>query len=143
MTLPIVKRHPLHNDTVAEEARSDPRFDLVQKDVAFDLKEYNTNRSVTSTDNHYQAPGDSYRYMPHRCSSDFEFVPGTTTNRQGFPVGVADDSSAFSNLAYVNEEVDMFLSREFQDYRIQGQIKCSRNSVVSSQYEAHMAGTLT
>lgn len=143
MTLPIVKRHPLHNDKIAEEARSDPRFDLVEKDIAFDLKEYNTNRSVSHAANHHQAPGDSYRYMPHRCSSDFEFVPGSASKRQGFPVGVPDSTEAFSNLSYVNEEIDMFLSREFQDYRIQGQIKCNRNSVVSSQYEAHMAGTFS
>ena len=143
MTLPIVKHHPLHSDAVAEEARSDPRFDLVNPNSTFDLKAFNTNRSVSDTTNHYGAPGDSYRFMPHRCSSDFEFVPGTDTKRQGFPVGVADSSGAFDNLAYVNEEIDMFTSREFQDYRIQGEIKCSRNSVVSSQYEAHMAGTFS
>lgn len=142
MTQPIVKRHPLHNTAIAEEARSDPRHDLVKKNVTFDIKEYNTARSVSGTHNNYPAPGDSYRMMPHRCSSDFEFVPGSSTKRQGFPVGIPDTDDALNNLAHVNEEVDMFLSREFQDYRIMGMIKCERQSTVFSQYESHMAGTI-
>ena len=80
--------------------------------------------------------------MSHRCSSDFESVPGTSTIRQGFPVGVPDDSTAYYNRAHTNDEVDLFTSREFQDWRIQGELKCTRNSVVSSQTEAHMQGTL-
>ena len=69
-------------------------------------------------------------------------VPGTATQRQGFPVGVSENEVAFKNLAYVNEEIDMFTSREFQDWRIQGMIRCDRQSTVHSQFEAHMAGTL-
>ena len=140
-TLPIVKYHPC-DDTVIKEVRSDPRVDLVIKDREWNLTDFNTKSSASTSNKHYAAPGDSYRQMHHRCSNDFETVPGTTTSRQGFPVGVPDDSTAYKNWAHTNDDIDMFTSREFQDWRIQGELKCNRRSVVSSQTEAHMQGTL-
>ena len=88
-------------------------------------------------------PGDSYRYVPNRCSSDFEFLPGTEVARTGFPVGVPDNSTAFKNYAHTNDEIDLFTSREYQDWRIQGRLEMDRQSVVQSERKSQMSGIIT
>ena len=56
MTPPTVKYNP-NDDTVFPEVRSDPRVDLVHKDREWNLTDWNSKSSTSSTNKHYAALG--------------------------------------------------------------------------------------